>query len=58
MMKYTLNLDDDLHREFKIYCVTNGIDMSEVMRSLIREFLDRSYTLGPAKARKKQPRQR
>ena len=40
MMKYTLNLDDELHREFKIYCVTNGIDMSEVMRSLIREYLD------------------
>jgi len=57
-MKYTLNLDDELHREFKIYCVTNGIDMSEVMRSLIREFLDRSYTLGPAEARKKQPRKR
>ena len=39
-MKYTLLLDEDLHREFKIVCVTNGIDMSEVMRSLIREYLD------------------
>ena len=42
MMKYTLNLDENLHRDFKIYCVTNGMDMSEIMRSLIREFLDKA----------------
>ena len=42
MMKYTLNLDEKLHREFKIYCVTNNLDMTEIVRRLIQEYLEKA----------------
>ena len=35
-------LPDDLHRRFKVHCAIEGKVMSEIVRELIREYLERS----------------
>lgn len=42
MIKFNVNLSEDLHRQFKIHCVHEGKDMSEVVRELIEEYLKRA----------------
>jgi metal-responsive CopG/Arc/MetJ family transcriptional regulator len=43
MMKLlTIDLKDDLHRAFKEKCAREGVTMSEVIRKLIKEWLEKS----------------
>ena len=42
MVRFNVNMPDDLHKQFKLNCVAMGKDMSEVIRELIRDFLERS----------------
>jgi len=42
MIKYNVNLSDELHRRFKIVCVTESKDMSEVVRKLIEEYVEKA----------------
>jgi hypothetical protein len=42
MIKYNVNLSEELHRRFKIVCVLEGKDMSEVVRKLIAEYVERA----------------
>lgn len=42
MVKYNVNLSDELHRRFKIVCVMQGKDMSEVVRKLIEEYVEKA----------------
>ncbi len=42
MIRFNVNLSEELHREFKIHCVTNELDMTEVVRRLIQEYLEKA----------------
>ncbi len=42
MIKYNVNLSEELHRRFKIVCVTEGKDMSEVVRKLIEDYVEKA----------------
>ncbi len=42
MVKYNVNLSDELHRRFKIVCVMESKDMSEVVRKLIEEYVEKA----------------
>jgi len=35
-----IRLDDDLHMEFKLLCVRKRLSMSEVVKELIREWVE------------------
>ena len=39
MKRLTVDLSDDVHKRLKIYCATEGLDMTEVLRKLIEEHL-------------------
>lgn len=38
--KLTVDLPSDLKIEFKVHCITNGVAMTEILESLIRNYLD------------------
>ena len=38
----TVRLEDDLHKEFKIYSAKKGIDMSTILIEYIKKLLDQS----------------
>jgi plasmid stability protein len=40
--RLTLDLEDDLHREFRVQAATVGISMADIGRALFREYLDAS----------------
>jgi metal-responsive CopG/Arc/MetJ family transcriptional regulator len=40
--RFTVDLPSDLHRQFKLYCVANGLNMSTVIHELIREYLKKA----------------
>jgi len=42
MVKYNVNLSDELHRRFKIVCVMEGKDMSEVVRKQIGDYVEKA----------------
>ena len=39
MKRYTLDLDEELHKRLKVHCAIQDLDMSEVIRKLIAEYL-------------------
>jgi hypothetical protein len=41
MKRFTINIDDDLHKRFKLACVQEGIDMKDIVMASIKEFLKR-----------------
>ena len=41
MKRFTINIDDDLHKRFKIACVQEGKEMSEVVRKAIEDFVEK-----------------
>jgi predicted DNA-binding protein len=41
MVKYNVNLSNELHKRFKLACVQEGKDMSEVVRRLIENYVER-----------------
>jgi metal-responsive CopG/Arc/MetJ family transcriptional regulator len=41
MVRFNVNLSEKLHQEFKLHCVQNKLDMTEVVRKLIQEYLDK-----------------
>ena len=41
MKRYNLFLPDDLHKRFKLICVQQEKDMSEVVRKLIEDYVDK-----------------
>jgi plasmid stability protein len=40
LVKYNLNLTEELHYRLKVHCAIAGVDMSEVVRKLIEEYLE------------------
>ena len=42
MIKFNLNLSDELHKRFKLICVHQEKDMSEVVRKLIEEYVEKA----------------
>jgi ParG protein len=42
MVKFNVNLSDELHHQFKVHCVVNKLEMTEVVRGLIQEYLDKA----------------
>jgi ParG len=41
MVRFNVNLSEELHQAFKLHCVKNNLDMTEVVRNLIQEYLAR-----------------
>ena len=37
IQRLTVDMPSDLHKEFKIWCVTHNLKMNELVRDLIRE---------------------
>ena len=42
MIKYNVNLSEELHKRFKLVCVQEGKDMSEVVRKLIEDYVEKT----------------
>ena len=42
MKVLTVRIDEDLHKAFKIKCVTEGIDMNTVITQLIESYVKES----------------
>ncbi len=40
MIKFNVNLPDELHKRFKLACVMEGKDMSEVVRASILTYVE------------------
>ncbi len=40
-VRFTVDLPGDLHKRFKVHCVTNDLDMTEVVRKLISDYVKR-----------------
>jgi hypothetical protein len=39
MKKFSMNLPEELHKRLKHWCVDNDMEMGEIIRRLIEEFL-------------------
>ena len=39
MKQFNMNFPEDLHKQLKHWCVDHDIEMGEVIRRLVREFL-------------------
>ena len=50
MGRLNINLDEETHRRLKVRCAETGTEMSEVLRKLIQEYLEKT---APKKKRKK-----
>jgi metal-responsive CopG/Arc/MetJ family transcriptional regulator len=42
MKNLNVHLDDELHRRFKVVCAQEAKEMSEVVRQLIQEYVEKS----------------
>ena len=42
MKRFTSNIDDDLHKRFKVACVQEGIEMKDIVLAAIREYLKKT----------------
>ncbi len=42
MKRFNLFLSGDLHRRLKVICAIQGTDMSEVVRKLIQEYVEKA----------------
>jgi metal-responsive CopG/Arc/MetJ family transcriptional regulator len=40
MIKFNVNLPEDLHKRFKLACVQKGKDMTEIVRAAIQKFVE------------------
>jgi hypothetical protein len=40
MIKFNVNLPEDLHKRFKLACVLESKDMTEVVRACIEKFVE------------------
>ena len=38
--RFTVDLPSELHRQFKLYCVANRLNMSTVINELIERYLE------------------
>ena len=38
--RLTLDIDDDLHQQFRVHAATTGIPMVSLVQALLRDFLD------------------
>jgi hypothetical protein len=41
MKKFTLNIPEDLHTNFKVACTLEGTDMSAVIRDFMKEYSEK-----------------
>jgi|MudIll2142460700_1097286.scaffolds.fasta_scaffold320936_2 predicted DNA-binding protein len=41
MVRFNVNLSDNVHRRFKAICALDGKDMAEVVRRLIEEYVEK-----------------
>jgi len=41
MKRYTLDLTEELHKKLRVHCAIEGVDMSEVIRKLIADYLEK-----------------
>ena len=41
MIRTTIDLSEEMHRELKIYCAANGLKLVEVIRGLVAELLEK-----------------
>ncbi len=53
MKALTIRLEDELHRAFKIKCVTEGVDMNDVIRKLIENYVNEAKKVKPPSRPKK-----
>jgi predicted DNA-binding protein len=42
MQRYNVLLSDELHKRFKIVCAHESKDMSEIVRKLIEEYVEKA----------------
>jgi metal-responsive CopG/Arc/MetJ family transcriptional regulator len=42
MQRYNVNLPEELHTRFKVVCALERKDMSEVVRKLIEEYVEKA----------------
>jgi metal-responsive CopG/Arc/MetJ family transcriptional regulator len=42
MKRYTLDLTEELHKKLKVHCAIEGLEMSEVIRKLIADYLEKA----------------
>jgi metal-responsive CopG/Arc/MetJ family transcriptional regulator len=40
MIKFNVNIPEDLHRRFKVACAQEGKDMAEIVRACIQRFVE------------------
>ena len=52
MKALTIRLEDELHRAFKIKCVTEGVDMNEIVRKLIENYVNEAKVKQPSRPKK------
>jgi hypothetical protein len=41
MIRITVDLPEDLHRELKIYCAANRLRLADVIRKLVADLLEK-----------------
>ncbi len=41
MIKFNVNLSDEIHKRFKVACAQEGKDMSEVIRKCIEDWVEK-----------------
>jgi hypothetical protein len=49
MKRYTLDLTEELHKKLKVHCAIEGLEMSEVIRKLIADYLEKAEKKHPKK---------
>ena len=42
MKRFNILVPEELHRRFKVVCVMEGTDMSEVLRKMMEEYVERA----------------
>lgn len=52
----TLSIDENIKRDFKIECVENGVEMSEAVQSMMRDYVALSREIREAQKELKNER--
>ena len=42
MRNFNMKMSDELHRRFKVVCALEGTEMSEVIRKMIEQYLEKA----------------
>jgi metal-responsive CopG/Arc/MetJ family transcriptional regulator len=42
IIKFNVNLPEDLHKRFKLACVLEGKDMTEIVRTCIQKYVEKA----------------